>query len=242
MWGVRPFCGRGRVLDMLLCPRANHADRDAERRYARGMQPPLPIPGAEEIALLAPFDRIPLERIALVATEAQAQDAAARLRAAGVCGFDTESRPTFTVGQASDGPHTVQLALADQAYVFQLHDAGCRDVVAALLADPALLKAGFGLDDDKRRIARKLGVEPQNVLDLDTVLRQRGWRRQMGVKAAVAVLFQRRFLKSKKQSTSNWSNRQLSEGQLLYAANDAWAALRVHQALAGSPRTNLFSG
>jgi ribonuclease D len=220
---------------MLLRPNRAHADRGAERRYARVMQrTALPVPASEEIALLAPFERIPLDRIALVASQSQAEQAAARLLAADVCGFDTESRPTFTVGQASDGPHTVQLALLDQAFVFQLHDAGCRAVVAELLADAALLKAGFGLDDDKRRISRKLGVEPRSVLDLDTVLRQRGWRRQMGVKAAVAVLFQRRFLKSKKQSTSNWANRQLSDGQLLYAANDAWAALRVHLALTGS--------
>lgn len=194
----------------------------------------LPVPAAEEIALLEPFERIGLDRISLVAREADAEMAAQRLLAAGVCGFDTESRPTFMAGQASDGPHTVQLALHDHAFVFQLHEAACRAIVGELLGDAALLKAGFGLDDDKRYIARKLAVEPRNVLDLDTVLRQRGWRRQMGVKAAVAVLFQRRFLKSKKQATSNWANARLSEAQLLYAANDAWAALQVHRALTGS--------
>jgi ribonuclease D len=194
----------------------------------------LPLPSPEEIALLEPFERIALERITLVATEAAAQQAARHLMAAAVWGFDTESRPTFTVGEASEGPHTVQLALADHAYVFQLHEQGCREEVAALLAQPRVIKAGFGLGDDKRRITHKLGVEPHNVLDLDTVLRQRGYRRQMGVKAAVAVLFQRRFLKSKKQTTSNWARHDLNCAQLLYAANDAWAALRVYQALTGS--------
>ena len=198
------------------------------------MPPALPLPSPEEVALFEPFERIALARITLVATEAQARQAAAHLLRAQAWGFDTESRPTFTVGEASEGPHTVQLALADHAYVFQLHEPGCREEVAALLAQPGVVKAGFGLGDDKRRITHKLGVEPQNVLDLDTVLRERGYRRQMGIKAAVAVLFQRRFLKSKKQTTSNWANRQLSDAQLLYAANDAWAALRVHQALTGS--------
>jgi ribonuclease D len=198
------------------------------------MSPALPLPSPEEVALFEPFERIPLDRITVVTTEAQAQQAAAHLMTAGVWGFDTESRPTFTVGQASEGPHTVQLALTDHAYVFQLHEQGCREEVAALLAQPGVVKAGFGLGDDTRRIAHKLGVEPQNVLDLDTVLRQRGYRRQMGIKAAVAVLFGRRFLKSKKQTTSNWANRQLTDAQVLYAANDAWAALRVHQALTGS--------
>ena len=59
----------------------------------------------------------------------------------------------------------------------------------------------------------------------------RGFRRQVGTKAAVAALFGRRYLKSKRAATSNWANRHLNEAQLLYAANDAWAALRVYEAL-----------
>jgi ribonuclease D len=69
------------------------------------------------------------------------------------------------------------------------------------------------------------------VLELNTVFRERGYRKDMGVKAAVAILFQRRFIKSKKAATSNWANPNLSEAQLIYAANDAYAAARVHLAL-----------
>jgi ribonuclease D len=53
----------------------------------------------------------------------------------------------------------------------------------------------------------------------------------MGVKAAVAVLFGQRYLKSKRAATSNWAQRTLSDSQVLYAANDAWAALCVYHAL-----------
>jgi hypothetical protein len=198
------------------------------------MQMP-PMIAPEEMALLEPFERIPLERIRLVATAPQAEDAAARLLSAPVWGFDTESKPTFAAGEASEGPHVIQFALPDEAFVFQLHDPACRAIAGELVATQRNLKAGFGLGDDKRRIAHKLGVEPQNVLDLDAVFRQRGFRRQMGVKAAVAVLFQRRYLKSKRATTSNWANRQLTPAQLIYAANDAWAALRVYQALDLTP-------
>jgi ribonuclease D len=45
------------------------------------------------------------------------------------------------------------------------------------------------------------------------------------------VLFNRRFVKSRKATTSNWSNRQLTESQIVYAANDAWAAIMVWDAL-----------
>lgn len=196
----------------------------------RGMQVPT-LPAPEEIALLEPFERIGLDRIRLVATAAQAEDAAHALLRAPAWGFDTESKPTFNVGEASEGPHIIQLAMADEVFIFQLHDPECRAIAGELLGEPGNLKAGFGLGDDKRRITHKLGVQPEAVLDLDTVFRARGYRRQVGTKAAVAVLFNRRYLKSKRAATSNWANRHLNEAQLLYAANDAWAALRVYEAL-----------
>ena len=188
-------------------------------------------PSKEEIALLEPFDRLGLDRIELVATRDQAERAFDALVRAGAWGFDTESKPTFFKDQVSDGPHIVQLSTTERAWVFQLHDAPCRDVVAALLAHAGMPKAGFGLGDDHKRIVSKLRVQPADVLDLNHVFRKDGWRKDMGVKGAVAVLFNRRFIKSKKAATSNWAKPQLSEAQLVYAANDAYAAARVLQAL-----------
>ena len=188
-------------------------------------------PDKEQIALLEPFDRLGLDSIRLVSTPTQAQDAWSSLAGQAVWGFDTESKPTFFKEQQSEGPHVVQLATLDRAWVFQLHDLECRAVVADLLARPNVTKAGFGLGDDRKRIVAKLGVEPTQVLELNTVFRERGYRKDMGVKAAVAVLFNRRFIKSRKATTSNWANPRLSEAQLIYAANDAYAAVRVFHAL-----------
>ncbi len=63
------------------------------------------------------------------------------------------------------------------------------------------------------------------------MFRAAGFRAATGVRAAVAILFDRRFLKSKRQTTSNWARPTLDANQLLYAANDAYAALRVHDEL-----------
>jgi ribonuclease D len=190
-----------------------------------------PVPDKDAIALLPEFPRLGLDRITLVASAAQAREAVAALRDHPAWGFDTESKPTFRVGEASDGPHIVQLATLEQAWVFQLTDDGCRAQVAALLAEATHTKAGFGLGDDKARIRAKLGVEPAGVLELNHVFRERGYRKDMGVKAAVAVLFGQRFAKSKKAATSNWALPRLSESQLVYAANDAYAAAHVLAAL-----------
>ncbi|MBL8336002.1 MAG: 3'-5' exonuclease [Rhodoferax sp.] len=204
-----------------------------------GAQAPHPTPSREDIAVLEPFEQLPLSCIELVRDAAHAQRVIDALAQAPVLGFDTESRPTFVRDEASSGPHVVQLATRRNAYVFQLEDARCVALLAELLAADVVRKVGFGLGDDLRRILRKLGVQPRGVLDLNDLFWQRGYRRDIGVRAAVAVMFQRRFAKSRKATTSNWARADLTPAQLLYAANDAYAALRVFEALhardAGAP-------
>ncbi len=193
---------------------------------------PVPaLPSREEIALLDIFRGLDLRDIQLVATSDEAARAMTALRQLSVVGFDTESKPTFLKNEVSTGPHTVQLASLDRAWVFQLHDPDCRAAAAHLLASHALTKVGFGLSGDRAQIRAKFDIEPQAVIDLDNVFKRRGYRNSVGVKTAVALVFGQRFVKSRKQTTSNWSSRNLTEAQLCYAANDAYAAMRVFAAL-----------
>jgi ribonuclease D len=189
-------------------------------------------PDRQAIEAMEPFERLGLDQIHWIAEAGQADEAWNHLSQESVLGFDTESRPTFVRHQSSDGPHVVQLATRSAAYVFSLRDAHCTRTIANLLAKAEILKVGFGLGDDHKRIVAKLRIEPAGVIDLNQIFHQRGWRRDIGVKAAVAVTYGRRFIKSKKAATSNWSTPRLSDAQLIYAANDAWAALRVYEALA----------
>jgi ribonuclease D len=188
-------------------------------------------PDKDQINLLDAFDRLDLHQIQIVATAEQAQAALQALQGEKALGFDTESKPTFAKNEASSGPHIVQLSTLHKAWIFQLEDAECRRAVGVLLEAPHIIKAGFGLGDDKKRITCKLGVDLQGVLDLNAVFREQGYRKDMGVRGAVAVLFNKRFIKSKKASTSNWANTHLTEAQIIYAANDAYAAMRVYSAL-----------
>lgn len=188
-------------------------------------------PDKEHIALLEVFDRLGLGQIQVVSTPDQASAALKDLAGASTLGFDTESKPTFAKNEISTGPHIVQLSTIHKAWIFQLEDAACRHAVGVLLESPGIIKAGFGLGDDRKRIVHKLGVDLQGVLDLNTVFRDKGYRKDMGVRGAVAVMFNKRFIKSKKASTSNWANAKLTEAQIIYAANDAYAAMRVFAAL-----------
>lgn len=190
-----------------------------------------PLPEREEIALLEPFEGLGLNDIVLVVTRDDAERAAAALLAAGVVGFDTESKPTFAKNEVSTGPHLVQFSTRETAWLFQLHRSDCNEVLGALIGSEALRKVGFGLSSDLSLIRQKLKVEPRAVYDIDDEFRRRGYRRSVGVKTAVALVFGQRFTKSRKATTSNWASHRLSEAQLRYAANDAYASIRVFDAL-----------
>jgi ribonuclease D len=192
---------------------------------------PRVIPDREALAHLPLFPRLELSHISVIDDAPSAGHALAALMQETVLGFDTESKPTFKVGDVSSGPHVLQLATSQHAWLFLLHDAQVRSAAATLLIAPHIVKAGFGLGDDLRHIQRKLGVEPRNVLEINAVFRKLGYRKDMGVKAAVAVMFNQRFIKSKKVATTNWANPRLTPAQVIYAANDAYAAMRVVGAL-----------
>jgi RNA polymerase sigma factor for flagellar operon FliA len=179
--------------------------------------------------LLPPYPGLDLAAVRLVRSEQDAAAALADLGAADAIGFDTESKPTFLKGEKSTGPHLVQLATDRYAYLFQIGSSAGIRVIKAVLESPAILKAGFGLDDDLKRVRAKLGIETVNVVDLANVLRERGQRNPVGAKTAVARYFGQALKKSKKITTTNWSLPRLSEQQILYAADDAHVALRIYR-------------
>lgn len=188
-------------------------------------------PTKPEIALLEPFDGLTLEHIHVPTSTEEFASATADIKAAGIVGFDTESRPTFVTGDVSEGPHVVQFALHDKAYLFQVHRADGLPYLVELLESDRVIKVGFGLKSDSGQIFAKLGVKFGGVVDLNTVFRMNGYQKEIGVRTAVGLVFDQRFAKSKKATTSNWSQPQLTPQQMLYAANDAYAALKVLEAL-----------
>ncbi|MDO8988607.1 MAG: 3'-5' exonuclease [Sideroxyarcus sp.] len=195
-------------------------------------------PTKEEIALMEPFTGLTLERVQVPVTQDEFAAAAAAIKAAGMVGFDTESKPTFSVGEVSDGPHVVQFALHDSAYLFQVHRTEGLPFLVELLQSDEVIKVGFGLKSDSGHIFKKLGVKFGGVVDLNVVFSMDGYRKEMGARAAVGLIFKQRFAKSKKITTTDWSQRELTPQQILYAANDAYAALKVLKAL-NLPRADL---
>ena len=188
-------------------------------------------PSKDDTELLPPFAGLTREQVEVPVTPADIVRATDFLLSQRFVGFDTESKPTFAKGEAASGPHVVQFATLDCAYIFQVHRDQSREALAALLQSQTMVKVGFGLKSDRGHIQRKLGAQPLAILDLTTYFKHQGYKNEVGVRGAVAMVLQQRFQKSKRISTSNWANLTLTDAQLLYAANDAYGAIRVLDAL-----------
>lgn len=229
---VRDFLRGGGAPSRQNGPRRENSRGASSPRRPKSTASTKPVvPTKSQAAELPPFPGLSMGQVFVPATRDDFAAAAAEILAAGVAGFDTESRPVFRAGQKSDGPHVVQFALSTKAFIFQMHRPESRPVVMELLKSERVKKVGFGLQSDHTQIVAKFGVKPHNVLDLDQVFRRRGHRGQIGVRGAIAVLLGQRFSKSKTVTTSNWAEPKLRPNQLLYAANDAYAALKVYEAL-----------
>lgn len=193
------------------------------------------IPQVVELDALPRFDGLQLDQIIIPETAEAFRQAKEELLGWPQLGFDTESKPTFKVGEVSTGPHLIQFASPEKAYLFQVGSDGCVDAVQAVLQSAQVLKVGFGLSTDRSRLRSRLGIDMSHFIDLGTTLRYQGKKGQVGLRGAVAAVLGSRVSKSRSVSTSNWSNRSLTDAQRLYAANDAYAALKVFLALGDEP-------
>jgi ribonuclease D len=192
---------------------------------------PLLLPTREAITKMEPFVGLSPRNVHLVTTQHEADSALDDLLHQKAIGFDTESKPTFRKGQLSEGPHVLQFAVQYRAYVFQSHTPVCRPAIDKILESSSLLKVGFGLNDDLKRITDKFKILPRAVIDIGLAFNGPGQKNSIGTKTAIALLFNKRLIKSHSATTSNWASRALSEKQLLYAANDAFAAISVYAEL-----------
>lgn len=185
----------------------------------------------EEIKTMPLFPALTPDQVCMLDSPQALAAALPDLLAAPLLGFDTESKPTFRKGEESDGPHLIQLADSQRAWLVPVVKGVLPDEIKTLLADPAHPLVGFDLVSDRALLKSRLGVECGGLIDLGNLLPSEDARITVGAVQAVARLFGQYFRKSKKLSTTNWSRLPLSPAQQAYAGNDAWVALRVYQEL-----------
>lgn len=185
-------------------------------------------PTKEEIRKLPEFDGLPLEKIRLVHSPDDLSFAYKEIIESTHVGFDTESKPNFLANQPKTGPHLLQISTSNHAFLFIPDNRISNDLLIEVIQSENIIKAGFGLKSDRGPIQRRLGAKLRSTIELSAVVRQLGYRQQIGLQTSVAIVLGQYLPKSKKITTSNWSANPLSNAQKLYAANDAYASLRVY--------------
>ena len=174
--------------------------------------------------------KLPIRRydgdVSMVSTPAELERARADLRQEDVVGFDTETRPAFRKGE-SHLPCLVQAATARRVYLFPLRQPEIFQVVAELLAEARVLKAGVALAHDLSSLKLVFPFAEKNVLDLGIVARR--WRLdQTGLRNLAGLFLGVRIPKGAR--TSNWAAASLSAAQITYAATDAWVCRELYLA------------
>ncbi len=150
-----------------------------------------------------------------------------RLMKEKVIGFDTETKPAFKKG-VSHHVALLQLSTSKEAFLFRLNQTGFTDSLIQLLASPAVLKVGVGIRDDLRGLQRLRPFTPGGFIELQEMVTRYGIE-VFSLKSLAALLLNVRI--SKRQRLSNWESPELQEAQAVYAATDAWIALKIYQKL-----------
>jgi ribonuclease D len=173
-------------------------------------------------------------RIFVVYTEADTEKAVEYLKTQQIVGVDTETRPSFKRGMT----HKVallQIATTDTCFLFRLNRIGMPESLQNFLMSD-VLKIGLSLKDDFMMLRRRKDVhaEEGNWIELQDYVGRFGIE-DRSLQKIYANLFGQKI--SKSQRLSNWEAETLSEGQMRYAATDAWACVEIYNCLAEMERT-----
>lgn len=148
-------------------------------------------------------------------------------------GFDTETRPVFTPHAQQNGVALLQLSSGRHAFLFRTNKTGLDESLAALLANPKVLKIGASVHDDIRGLQKLYPFQPAGFVDLQRICGEWGIK-DKSVKKLCAIIMGRRI--SKTQQLSNWEAPKLSDAQKIYAATDAWICREMYFKLLDSPK------
>ncbi len=159
----------------------------------------------------------------------QVKSAVADLQSEDILGFDTETRPSFRKGEYHPIA-LIQVASASKVFLFRTNLIGFPEPIRKLLENKQIIKAGIGLDNDLPELKKLHPFNPGGFIDLNKELPPLGFI-NTGAKKLTALILG--FRLSKTKQTSNWEAFDLNQGQLTYAATDAWVCREIYLRLSG---------
>lgn len=142
-------------------------------------------------------------------------------------GFDTETRPSFKKGRINS-VSLLQLAADERVYLFRLNKIGLPHRLATILATEKIKKIGAAIRDDIRILQKLQKFSPGGFIDLQQYVGQFGIN-DKGVRKLAGIILKGRI--SKSQQLTNWDAEEITGGQKIYAATDAWVCLKMYMKL-----------
>lgn len=165
--------------------------------------------------------------ISVIETFESAEEALKSIRKSGTVGFDTETKPSFRKGQVNK-VSLMQISTGDHCYLFRLNKIGLYEGLIQFLEDDTITKIGLSLKDDFSVLHCVAEFNPAGFIDLQSRVGDYAIT-DASLQKIYAIIFNRRI--SKSQRLSNWEAPELTHSQQTYASIDAWACLRIFNAL-----------
>lgn len=141
-----------------------------------------------------------------------------------ILGFDTETKPAYRKGE-SYPIALIQLATDSHAFLFRVLDGRIPEGLRRIMQDPRILKIGQGLKHELRLLKKELRVDGRGFIDMLDIAHKLDCVPK-SVRGLSAIFLGFRIIKSSQRT--NWARSRLTDKQLLYAATDAWACLKVY--------------
>ena len=155
----------------------------------------------------------------------QVKSAAKFLSEFSVLGFDTETKPSFKKGN-SNKVALLQLSAPNNAFLFRINKIGLPAEIKKILSCSKIVKPGVAIRDDIKGLQHMKSFNPDGFIELQNYAKEFGIKSFSLKKLSAIVLG---FRISKSQQLSNWEANELSESQKIYAATDAWVALKIYE-------------
>lgn len=163
-------------------------------------------------------------KIFVVDTVAKAKNAVAYLSKNTIIGFDTETRPSFKKG-VTHNVALVQLSTMSECFLFRVNKIGLCEDLRKLLENSNITKIGLSIKDDFCVLSKVSKSHPAGFIDLQALVPKYGIK-DASLQKIYGILFDKKI--SKAQRLSNWENEELTPAQMMYAAIDAWACLKIY--------------
>lgn len=146
-----------------------------------------------------------------------------------VLGFDVEWTVPFLHGEPQRNVAILQLCSNDDCLIVQLcHMDTIPDSLRSLLENESVTKVGVGIAGDCSKLSRDYNLTVNGVVDVSTVFRP--YRPPNFQLATLSMCFLgKTLLKPSSVRFSDWEAAVLSDEQILYAATDAFAGLKLYE-------------